>query len=101
MPLILSPSFDEQTREQIESYISAVQARRMFAAIEYHQGKAEKLDSEAGKLEARIARQYDMLKKEIDRMEKAEQAVTDRLQNILNIRNELGLVVDMRELHEG
>jgi chaperonin cofactor prefoldin len=99
MPLVLSPSFDEQTRDQIELHIADVQCRRLSAAIVYHQGANAKLNFESDKLRSRIAKQYELLKKELDVLEKAERKVQDRLANMQHLSNELGLVVDMIELH--
>lgn len=99
MPLILAPSFDEHTREQIETHLRDVQARRMLAAMEYHAGKNAKLSHESDKIQQRVARQYEMLRKEINALEKAEYKVTDRLAGIEHLKNELGLITDMIELH--
>lgn len=100
MPLILAPSFDEHTREQVEAHVAEVQARRMLAAIEYHQGKETKLQHESDKIQARIARQYELLKKELDALDKAENKVQDRLAGLTHLLNELGLTHDMIELHQ-
>lgn len=100
MPLILAPSYDDHTREQIENHLSAVRARRMVAAIEHHRGITEKLEHESDKIQARIAKQYEMLGKEINKLEGAELKVVDRLNTIEALRQELGLTVDMIELHQ-
>ncbi|HEY6020879.1 MAG TPA: hypothetical protein VIY48_13560 [Candidatus Paceibacterota bacterium] len=95
MPLVLAPSFDEHTRAEIEAHLDAVRARRMVAAIEYHQGAANKLQHESDKINAKIARQYEMLRKELLAMEKAELKVQDRLELMDHMLNEVGLVNDM------
>jgi uncharacterized protein involved in exopolysaccharide biosynthesis len=100
MALILAPSFDDHTREQIENHIAEVHVRRMAAAIEYHQGKETKLQYESDKIQARIARQYELLRKELDALEKAENKVQDRLAGLIHLQNELGLTHDMIELHQ-
>lgn len=99
MTLVLAPSFDEHTREQIEAHVADVQARRMLAAMEFHAGKNAKLQHESDKIQKRVARQYELLGKEIDALEKAENKVTDRLAGLEHLKNELGLVMDMIELH--
>lgn len=99
MPLVLSPSFDDQTREQIESHVSEVQARRMLATMEYHAGKNAKLSHESDKIQGRIRKQYDLLGKEINALEKAELKVIDRLAGLEHLKNELGLTMDLLELH--
>lgn len=100
MPLVLAPSFDDHTREQIEMHVAQVQARRMVAAIEYHTGKDAKLSHESAKLDRRLEHKYMMLGKEIVALEKAENKVLDRLAELEHLKNELGLVNDMRELHQ-
>jgi chaperonin cofactor prefoldin len=71
----------------------------MHAALVYHQGANAKLNFEGDKLKARIARQYELLKNELSALEKCENKVQDRLANLQHLHNELGLVVDLIELH--
>lgn len=99
MPLVLAPSFDDHTREQIELHIAAVQARRMSAAVTYHTGKDAKLAHESDKIQAKIARQYEMLGKELEQMDKVIEKVENRLAGLTHLQNELGMVQEMRELH--
>lgn len=99
MPLVLAPSFDEHTREQVEAHVAAVQARRMLAAMEYHHGKNAKLTHESDKIRLRVEKQYEMLKREIEALEKAENKVNDRLAGLEHLMNELGLITDLIELH--
>lgn len=99
MPLVLAPSFDDQTREQIEEHLRAVQARRMLGAMEFHSGKNAKFKHESSKLQARLDAKYLMLGKELIALEKAENKLIDRLAELEHIKNELGLVNDLIELH--
>jgi len=99
MPLVLAPSFDDHTREQIETHIAEVQARRMSAAVEYHTGKDAKLAHESSKIQQRIARQYDMLGKELEQLDKVMEKVENRLAGLTHLKNELGMVEEMREMH--
>lgn len=100
MPLVLAPSFDDHTREQIEQHIREVQARRMVAAIEYHSGKDSKLKGESQKLQNRIDFKYEMLRKELAAFDKAHEKLENRLAELEHLKNELGLVDDLRELHQ-
>lgn len=93
--LILAASFDEKTRAEIEQHVSEVQSRRMLAAVIYHQGVNAKLEHEADKVRQRIARQYQMLGKEIGVLEKAEGKVQSRLDSLTILLTELGVVNDM------
>lgn len=99
MPLILAPSFDEHTIQQVEEHVAAVQARRMVAAMEYHAGKNADLRHESDKIQRKIDHQYTMLGKEITALNNAEHKVEMRLEALQNLKNEIGLVVDMIELH--
>lgn len=100
MPLVLAPSYDDHTREQIEAHLEQVRARRMVAAIDYHNGINEKLTHESDKIQRRIAKEYEMLGKELENLEKYECKVQDRLTKLETMRQELGLTVDMIELHQ-
>lgn len=95
MPLELAPSYDDHTREQIENHLSAVRARRMVAAIEYQQGVQEDLRHESDKIQAKMAKQYGYLIKELEKLEIAELKVQDRLTTLEALRQELGLTTDM------
>lgn len=100
MPLVLAPSFDDHTREEIEMHLVAVQARRMEAAVEYHTGKDAKLAHESQKIQNKIAHQYMMLGKEIEQLDRIYEKVNDRLAGLTHLKNELGMVMDLRELHQ-
>lgn len=95
MPLVLASSFDEHTREQIEAHVSAVQARRMIAAIEHYQGVQRKLTQESNKVQLKMSRNYEMLGKELERLEKAENAVLARLETLEALRQQVELIDDM------
>jgi len=99
MSLSLPPSYDAHTREQIEQHVAAVQARRMVAAIEHHAGTQAKLVHESDKIQLRIAKQYDMLGKELERLEVAESKVLARLETLEILKQEVGLITDMIEIH--
>ena len=95
MPLILAPSFDEHTRAEIEQHILQVQSRRMVAAIEYQRGENAKLEHLAQKIRDKVQKQYTMLGKEIAALDKADEKVQHRMETIISLMSELGLVQDM------
>lgn len=99
MPLVLAPSYDDHTRQEIESHLVQVRARRMVAAIEYANNVNEKLQHESDKIQRRMSKEYEMLGKELVNLEKCEEKVQDRLTKIESLRQELGLTTDMIELH--
>lgn len=98
MSLVLAASYDDHTREEIEAHLVQVRARRMVAAIEYANGVNEKLTHESDKIQRRMAKEYEMLGKELVNLEKIEDKVQERLIKLDTLRQELGLVTEMREL---
>jgi hypothetical protein len=100
MTLVLAPSYDDHTREQVEAHLDVVRSNRMVAAIEYHAGRKAKLEHESDKIRLRIEKQYAMLGKEIDGLEKAEEKVLKRLETLEALKQEVGLITDMVEIHE-
>lgn len=96
MSLILRPSFDSQSREEILAHLEQVRVRRMAAAIHYHSGVNAKLEHEADKIQRRMKSHYEMLHKELLALEKAETKVQNRLDNLIALENEIGLVHDLK-----
>ena len=95
MPLILAPSFDEHSREEIEAHLEEVRARRMVAAIEYATGVNAKLEYEALKVQKKMSAQYEMLAKEIAALDKALEKMEKRLLTLITLQQELGLTQNM------
>lgn len=95
MPLVLQPSLDEHSRQEIEDHVAAVQARRMVAAIEYHKGITDKIDAESDKIFRKLKQQYEMLGKELERLDKADEAIQKRMQAIAILQQEAGVLSDM------
>jgi uncharacterized protein involved in exopolysaccharide biosynthesis len=75
--------------------VEQVRARRMVAAIEYHEGVKQKLEYEAEKVRKKMLGQYEMLRKEIDRLDRALENVEKRLTTIGILQQEIGVVYDM------
>lgn len=95
MPLILTPSFDEHTRQQIEAHLEEVRARRLVAALEFEEGRKGKIAKQADKVARQMQAQYKMLKKELIRLEGAETKVQERLTKLTHLLNEHGLLEDL------
>ena len=95
MGLILAPSYDDQTRQQIEDHLSLIRTRRMAAAIEFHAGQHAKLQHESAKIQTRFTRAYELLGKKLVALEKAEQALSDQLAKCEMLRSELGVIDDL------
>jgi hypothetical protein len=94
MPLVLAPSFDDHTREEVEAHLETVRLRRLAGAMEYHQSKLMRLEREQGSLSNKLARQYDQLGKAILRIDNDILKVEEYLNNCQMLRTELSLTVD-------
>jgi len=101
MPLILAPSFDDHTREQVEAHLERVRIRRIAAVVEYQQGRLNKLGNEANTLEGKLNRTYNQLEKAIMRLDDEIAKIEVYLNNCQNLKNELGLVNARIELAKG
>jgi hypothetical protein len=95
MPLILQPTFDVKTRQEIEAHIEQVRARRLAASMAYHAGVQQKLSHESDVIQRRIKQQYEMLCKELIRLEKLEDSIQTRLNKLDAMHQELGVVNEM------
>jgi molybdenum-dependent DNA-binding transcriptional regulator ModE len=95
MPLILQPSLDEHTREQIEAHVEEVRARRMVAVIVFNEGKKAKLENELNGVNRKLIQQYSMLEKEIEQLDRLDAKLSKRLEVIAALQQEGGVVSDM------
>jgi hypothetical protein len=93
-PLILAPSFDDKTREEVEDHLAMVRIHRLEAALEFQQSKLLKLDKEGGSLQGKLARRYEQLGKALERLDKEAGNVDKYLNDCLMIRSELDLVLE-------
>lgn len=94
MPLVLAPSFDDHTREEVEAHLDLVRVRRIAAAMEYQQTRLNKLEVEDAALRSKLFRNYQQLGKALERLDKDIERVESYLANCVNVKNELGLVND-------
>jgi len=92
--LTLQPTYSDMTRQQIEEFLEQVRARRLAASMEYHQGQTIKLHRAHAVLERRIKQQYELLGKELIRLEELD----DKIQNRLN---KLSIMLQETETIEG
>jgi len=98
MPLILAPSFDDHTRQQVEEHLDMVRVRRLSAALEYAQGRMIKLEKEDGNLKQRLDRNYDQLGKSLKRLDTEIEKVKNYLNACQMLRQEVDLVQERIEL---
>lgn len=98
MPLVLAPSFDDHTREQVESHLEQVRIRRLAAALEYEQAKMTKLETEGNSLANKLERNWEQLGKTLARLDRELEKAEEYLAKCEMLKSELGLVVDRIEL---
>ena len=94
MPLVLAPSFDDHTREEVEAHLEQVRLRRLAAAIEYQQSKLLKLEREENELQNKLVRNYEQLGKCLTRMDRDLEKAEAYLQACQMLRTELDLTLD-------
>jgi hypothetical protein len=90
--LVLQPTLEEMTTEELEQRIQAVRARRIVAAMEYVAGQELKLEHEKDKIHRKLKGHYEMLGKELDRCDRALFALENRVAAIEMLRQEAGLL---------
>jgi hypothetical protein len=82
------PTLDNLSRDEVEAYIETVRAKRMVATLEFFQTKNRKVELKQSKIGQRIQGKLDMLEKEIDKLEAAENKVSARLAEIEQLKHE-------------
>lgn len=92
MSLVLKPHIKEMSRSEIEQFISIVQARRLAAAVTYHQTRLEKYRKLSQKQKERLEKRRQMLGKALDACEKAIDTVELRLQQVEEAEHESGIL---------
>lgn len=101
MPLILAPSFNSSTREEVEEHLEMVRDLRLRAALEFQQGKEAKLEKEMNHADHRLASMYAQLGKALSRLEKEMFKVEDYLNKCEMLSGERDLVKDRIEATKG
>jgi hypothetical protein len=86
--------FDGKTRDEIETHLLVVRAKRMAAVVTYYAGVNAKNLHLVAKEQQRVAREYALLAKDIDKMNKLEMAIEARLTKLEQHQQEL-------EFHRG
>jgi precorrin-3B methylase len=92
--LVLQPTLEEMTTEELEMRLQTIRARRVVAAMEYVAGQNLKLEAEKDKLHRKLKSHYEMLGKELDRCDRAIYALENRVAAIEMLRQEVGLMED-------
>lgn len=87
--LVLQPTVAEMTTEQLENHIEYVRARRMVVAMEYLHNQNLKAEAEADKARRKLKAHYEMLEKELSRLDRALYACEQRVGAIELLRQEI------------
>jgi putative alpha-1,2-mannosidase len=98
MPLVLAPSFDDHTREQVEAHIDQVRLRRIAGALEYQQSRMLKLENYDHQITDKLARTYEKLGKSLMRLDRELEKVEEYTQTCQMLMTEVGLTHDRIEL---
>lgn len=94
--LVLQPAIDRMSREEVEAHLEEVRARRMTAAIEYQIGTNAKIDRANTVLGRRMEQQYQMLEKEILKLDSLDEKIQKRLNTIESLNQEMAYNITMR-----
>ena len=94
MPLVLAPSFDDHTREQVEAHLDQVRIRRLAGALEYQQSKMLRLEKDNNTVTNKLIRNYEQLGKALTRLDKELEKIESYLQSCQMLRTEADLTVD-------
>lgn len=92
--LVLQPTLEEMTVEELEQHLEAVRARRIVCAMEYVAGEALKLEAEKDKATRKLKEHYVMLAKELERCERAIYKCEERVVAIQVLKDEIGVIDD-------
>jgi len=90
--LVLQPTIAEMTTEELERRIEGVRARRIVCAVEYMTSQHLKLEADKDKAQRKLKQYYEMLEKELIRSEMAVYRCEERVAQIEQLRQEIGLM---------
>jgi septation ring formation regulator EzrA len=94
MPLVLAPSFDDHTREQVEAHLEQVRLRRLAGALEYQQSRMLRLEKDNNEVTNKLIRNYEQMGKALIRLDRELEKVESYLQSCQMLRSEADLLVD-------
>lgn len=86
--LILMPNLKTYNRDQVEAFVDRIRAKRMEATLEFYNTKNQKIAKKRDQVGIRMARQLELLQKEIDRLSDMESKVSDRIAQIEQLRHQ-------------
>ena len=86
--LILQPTVAEMSTDELEQHIEYVRARRMVVAMEYIMNQNLKAEAVADKARRKLIAHYEMLEKELNRLDRALDVCEQRVGAIALLRQE-------------
>lgn len=97
MPLVLIPTLDDLNIKQIEAHLEQVRTRRLTLVIQYQQARNIKLSAEYNKNSVRLAKQIELLGKDLVRLDEIYDRCKQRLSQVIVLKNETDFVGAMME----
>jgi len=82
------------TTEELERHIEYVRARRIVVAMEYIEGQKLKIEHEVDKAKRKLKAHYEMLEKELERLDRAIFTCETRVRAIEQLRQEIEFDID-------
>lgn len=95
MPLVTKPTIKDFSRAELEQRIDLIRARRMSLAFDYHASQKIDLEQQADKTIRKFKEHGDMLGKELQRLDRALDAVENRVAKMTELQSEHGLLQDL------
>jgi len=95
VPLYTKPTIKEFSRAELESRIEQIRIRRMSLAFDYHASQQIDLEQQMDKTVRKFKEHGDMLGKELERLDRALDAVEKRVSKMSELQQEHGLLQDL------
>jgi hypothetical protein len=95
VPLITKPTIRDFNRAELEARIEMIRARRMMVAFDYHASQKIELEQQSDKLVRKFREHGDRLGVEIARLDRALDAVENRVSKMTELQQEHGLLQDL------
>ena len=93
--MVTKPTIKDFNRAELEARIEQVRARRMLLAFDYHASQQVDLGQAMDKTVRKFREHGDMLGKEIQRLDRALDAVENRVAKMSELQQEHGLLQDL------
>jgi hypothetical protein len=95
VPLHVKPTIKDFSRAELEARIVEIRARRMMIAFDYHASQKISMEQQVDKTVRKFKEHGDMLGKELLRLDRALEAVENRVSKMSELQQEHGLLQDL------